>query len=108
MKQFELTVVLITASSREEADNIASVLLAKKKAACVNMVDSVLSRYWWQGKIDSADEILLIVKTKLSAVPEIIELVKRNHSYSVPEIIALPILSGNPDYIDWIKNEVSE
>jgi periplasmic divalent cation tolerance protein len=108
MKQSGLAVVLITAANREEADNIASALLENRKAACVNIVDRVASSYWWQGKIDSADEVLIMVKTRASAVSQVIELVKRNHSYTVPEIIALPILDGNQDYLDWISDEVEE
>jgi periplasmic divalent cation tolerance protein len=74
----------------------------------VNVVPKVTSRFWWQGKIDSADESLLIIKTRSSALPDIIKIVKKNHSYSVPEIIALPIIEGNEDYLAWINNEVPE
>jgi periplasmic divalent cation tolerance protein len=103
-----MAVVLVTVSSPEEADRITSVLLEARKAACVSRVPAVQSRFWWQGKIDSADEILLIIKTKTSAVPGIIELVKKNDSYSVPEVIALPIIAGNDDYLRWIDESVLE
>lgn len=108
MRRTAISVVFITASSQIEADKIASVLLEAKKAACVNVVPSVHSRYWWQGKIESADEVLLIIKTKSSALPDVIELVKKNHSYTVPEIIALPIIGGNEDYLKWIDESVEE
>jgi periplasmic divalent cation tolerance protein len=108
MKQSGLAVVFVTASNREEADKITSVLLEQRKAACVNILPQVDSRFWWQGKIDTANEVLLIIKTKIQAIPEVIALVKKNHSYTVPEIIALPILMGNPDYLDWINDEVHE
>jgi periplasmic divalent cation tolerance protein len=108
MVQAGLIVVLVTASTEDEAEKIASVLLETRKAACVNIIPKVTSHFWWQGKIDTADETLLIIKTRASALPEVIELVKRNHSYSVPEIIALPVTAGNPDYLDWMGGEVKE
>ena len=60
------------------------------------------SLFWWEGKLDSARESLLLVKTKASLFPEVVELVKRTHSYEVPEIIALPIVAGSEDYVKWL------
>lgn len=101
-------VIFITASSDAEARKIAKLLLEQKKAACVNIVSSVGSSFWWKGKIDSANESLLIIKTKASVLKKIIELVKTVHSYEVPEIIAMPIIGGHDDYLKWIDNEVKE
>lgn len=101
-------VVLVTASCREEAEKIAAALLEERKAACVNIVPFVVSRFWWKGKIESADEALLIIKTRETAVGELIAMVKQNHSYSVPEIITLPITDGSREYLDWIAGEVPE
>jgi len=98
-------VVLIT-STDEEAHKIAKALLTQRKAACVNIVPRVSSFFWWQDKLDSAQESLLIVKTKTQLLNEIITLVKGIHSDEVPEIIALPIVGGNQDYLDWIGKEV--
>ncbi len=98
-------VVFITTATAEEAQRIANILVSGRKAACVNIVPQVHSRFWWQGKIDSADEALLIVKTKAARLDEIIGLVKENHSYEVPEIVALPIVGGNRDYLKWIDNQ---
>ncbi len=106
MEEFAYTVLFITASNTEEAQQIANLLLNHKKAACVNIVPRVSSLFWWQGKIDSAQESLLMVKTKTSLLGEIITLVKQIHSYDVPEIIALPVVGGNQDYLDWIGKEV--
>jgi periplasmic divalent cation tolerance protein len=108
MKKANAVMVLVTVSGRAEADSIASILLEGRKAACVNIIPGVSSRFWWKGKIDSAEEVLLLIKTRSSAVPEIIELVKKNHSYNVPEIIALPIIDGSDDYLSWIDAEVRE
>jgi periplasmic divalent cation tolerance protein len=101
-KETDKIVVLITAGSEEEAHSIAESLVKRKKAACINIVPSVDSLFWWEGKIDSARESLLLVKTKASLFPEIVELVKRTHSYEVPEIIALPIIAGSEDYLKWL------
>lgn len=97
-------VVLITAASQEEAHKIAKVLVAEKKAACVNIVPRVDSLFWWKGNIDSACESLILVKTKTPLLPEIVSLVKEVHSYEVPEIIALPILAGSEDYLKWLDS----
>jgi len=98
-------VVFITTGNSAEAEKIADILVNSRKAACVNILPQVDSRFWWQGKIDSADEALLIVKTKASLLDELVSLVKENHSYEVPEIIALPIMGGNRDYLKWINSE---
>jgi periplasmic divalent cation tolerance protein len=102
MRGTDKIVVLITTSSGEEAHKIAESLVNGKKAACVNIVPRVDSLFWWKDKVDSARESLLLVKTKASLFPEIIELVKRMHSYEVPEIIALPIIAGSEDYLKWL------
>jgi len=108
MKEMGKVVVLVTASSQEEAQKIADLLLEKRKAACVNIVPKVDSKFWWEGKLDSAQESLLIIKTKASVLPEVIKLVKQAHSYTVPEVIALPIIGGNEDYLRWVDEEVRE
>ena len=102
----ELVALLITTASAEEARRIAEVLLKRRKAASVNILPKVNSLFWWHGKIDSAEENLLIVKTKTSLLNEVVRLVKENHSYEIPQIIALPMVGGNQDYLDWIDREV--
>ena len=101
-------VILITAANYEEAHRIADALVSQRKAACVNIVPRVNSLFWWQNELDSAQESLLIVKTRASLLPEIIEMVRRAHSYEVPEIIALPVIGGNEAYLKWIDTEVEE
>jgi periplasmic divalent cation tolerance protein len=108
MKQTGKVVIFVTTGTEEEAHKVAELLLAKRKAACVNIVPRVDSSFWWQGKLDSARESLLIIKTRASLLHEIIELVKSVHSYKVPEIIALPIIGGSEDYLKWIDDEVGE
>ena len=107
MEESAYVVVLITAADAEEARQISRLLLEKRKAACVNIAAGVNSFFWWEDKIDSARENLLIIKTKASLLPEIINLVKAIHSNTVPEIIALPIVGGNREYLQWIDDNVS-
>jgi len=106
IKETAYIVLFTTASNSEEAHKIAEVLLSQRKAACVNIVSGISSLFWWQDKLDSAQESLLIVKTKASLLNQIVTLVKEIHSYEVPEIIALPIIGGNQDYLEWIDKEV--
>ncbi len=101
-------VVLVTASGADEGSRITSLILEKRLAACVNIVPKVSSLFWWQGKIDAADEVLLIIKTRASRVKDIVDAVKSVHSYTVPEVIALPIIAGNEGYLDWVAGEVRE
>ena len=107
MKQPEHIVVFITTNTTGEAQQIAGLLLEQRQAACVNIIPEVDSQFWWEGKLDSAQESLLVIKTRASKLPDIIKLVKGVHSNSVPEIIALPIIGGNQDYLDWINKEVT-
>jgi periplasmic divalent cation tolerance protein len=76
--------------------------------ACVNILPKVRSLFWWQDKLDSSQESLLMVKTRVSLLNEIVSMVREVHSYDVPEVIALPIIGGNPDYLEWIGKEVKQ
>ncbi len=104
--EFTDIVLFITTADAEEASRIAEVLVKKRKAACVNILPGVSSLFWWQGKMERVDESLLMVKSRASLLDQIIKLVKEHHSYDVPEIIALPIIGGNPDYLKWIAKEL--
>jgi len=102
------TVVLITAKDYEEARKISDALLQEKLIACANIVQGVKSLFWWEGKIDNADEALVVIKTKRNCLKEIIQRVKKLHSYSNPEVIALPIIEGNKDYLKWMDESVKK
>ena len=96
-------VVLITASSTEEAENIAKSLVEDKLVACVNIIPQITSIYWWEGKICKDEEVMLISKTKQSLFTAVMDRVKFLHSYEVPEIISFPISKGSPEYLNWIE-----
>ena len=107
MEEPKYIVVFITTGSPEEAQHISRILLEQRKVACVNIIPKVDSIFWWEDKLDSAQENLLVAKTKASLLPEITDLVKKVHSYDVPEIIALPIVGGNQEYLEWIEQSVA-
>ena len=98
-------VVFITTSSYDEARKIASALVDQRKAACVNIVPKVNSLFRWKGKIEEAEESLMMVKTRAELFTDVVGLVKSIHSYEVPEIIALPIVEGNAEYLSWLEEE---
>ena len=98
--------ILVTAANKKEARRIAKELVNNKLAACVNIIGEVESLFWWRGKIDSAKEVLLIIKSRKDKVPKIIRLVKSIHSYEIPEIISLPITTGFEPYLRWIDESL--
>ncbi|MGC8583569.1 MAG: divalent-cation tolerance protein CutA [Thermoproteus sp.] len=93
-------VVYITAP-RDDGERIARHLVERRLAACVN-VAPVVSVYRWEGRVERDEEVLLIVKTRQERLRELMSEVKAVHPYKVPEIIALPIVEGDPDYLKWV------
>ncbi len=100
-------VVLITASGEDEAMKIARALVEARLAACVNVIKNIRSIYFWQGKIEDEAEVLMIAKTRRSLFSSLSEKVKELHSYTVPEIIAFPIVEGSADYLRWLAEATS-
>ncbi|MEN8615335.1 divalent-cation tolerance protein CutA [Dehalogenimonas sp. THU2] len=103
MNEISGVIVLVTAGDNEEANLIARVLLEQKKTACVNIIDGMSSNYWWKGAIENVTESLLVIKTSTTLLDAVIELVKEIHSYDNPEIIALPIIGGSTEYLEWLS-----
>ena len=97
---------LVTCSTRSEARKLADAVLSKKLAACVNVLDGVESHYWWRGKREQAKECLLLIKTNQSNAGGVIKTIKADHSYEVPEVIFLPIVKGESNYLKWIQESV--
>lgn len=100
-------VVFITVPNDAQAERLTKILIEEKLAACVNQISGIQSTYWWEGQIEKGTEHLLIVKTRAGLIEALISTIKTNHSYSVPEVIALPVLAGNPDYLKWIDTSTS-
>jgi len=99
----ENIVIFITASNEDEAVKIAKALVEEKLAACVNIVKNIRSIYSWQGKIEDEPEVLMLVKTQKRLFESLSQKVKELHSYTVPEIITVPIIDGSQDYLKWLK-----
>jgi len=100
-------VVLVTCGSRKEARKIARALIERRLAACVNEIGALVrSTYRWKGKVESAKEFLLVIKTTKKRFAGLREAIHELHSYEVPEIIALPIVEGSRAYLDWIADSV--
>jgi len=99
----EPIIVLVTCGSQEEAVKIAHSLVEERLAACVNLVSPVRSIYRWEGKIWDEKEWILIIKTQKQRFEKLERKVKSLHSYSVPEIIGLPIIEGSSSYLDWLE-----
>ena len=97
---------LTTASSLKEARKLTGILLRHRAAACVTILPKAESHYRWKEKIEKAAEFVLLIKTKPSAVKRVETLLEKHHSYSVPEIIGLPIEKGSSKYLSWLKKEV--
>ena len=81
-------------------------MIGNRLAACVNRVPGLQSRYWWKGKVETAREELLIIKTRQDRFLKVVQWVRKNHPYTVCEVISLPITGGNPDYLRWIDESV--
>lgn len=100
----EFSVILVTAGSEDEAARIATALVEERLAGCVNIVPSVRSIYRWQGKVCDEAEVLLVIKARHDKVSQLADRVKQLHSYTVPEVIALPITEGSADYLKWLTD----
>jgi periplasmic divalent cation tolerance protein len=100
----DFVMVYVTAASKAEAEKIACILLDERLIACVNILGPVFSHFHWEGKIDSAEEYLMIMKTYSCLFADLEKRVKALHSYTVPEILAVPIVEGSKNYFDWMSS----
>jgi len=95
-------VVLVTASSEAEAAQIGQAVVEGGVAACANIIPNVTSLFRWEGKLSKEKEVLILIKSRLDVFQDLAAVIKRLHSYQVPEIIALPIIEGSSEYLTWV------
>ncbi|HVO32348.1 MAG TPA: divalent-cation tolerance protein CutA [Elusimicrobiota bacterium] len=100
-------IVFVTAPDSKEASRLSRALVEGKLAACVNIVPGISSRYWWKGKIETAREALLVIKTSSTKYMALERRIRQLHSYSVPEILALPVDRGSRPYLRWIAESLA-
>ncbi len=99
--------VYITTSTSEEAGQIGEAIVKERLAACANVVERVKSIYWWKGVLERDEESMIILKTREDRLDHLIKRVKQLHSYENPEIVAVPILKGSSEYLNWIDDELN-
>jgi len=95
--------VFVTTATEQEAQRIVSLLLEKHFIACANILGSVESQFWWQEKIEKANEFLILMKSDEKLFEKLSKTIKETHSYETPEILALPIVKGWPPYLKWLN-----
>lgn len=101
-------VLFCTTGSVDEASNIAEHLVGNHLVACVNVIPTVRSIYWWNNKVYQDQEALMIIKTEQNRIPEVEQSIRQLHTYQTPELIAVPIEYGMPEYLDWISRSLAE
>ena len=99
-------VILVTVGNSKDAALLAKSLVEKRLAACVNLLPGITSWYWWEGKVTEDQEVLLMMKTSRDRFPELEKEVLRMHSYAVPEVVALQIVEGSKNYLNWIEGSL--
>jgi periplasmic divalent cation tolerance protein len=99
-------VVFSTAASADEAEKIARALVNERLAACVNVIPSVRSFYRWQGKIEDSAEFLLVIKSSRELFDALRASLEKLHSYEVPEVVAMPVVDGARNYLNWMDGEL--
>jgi periplasmic divalent cation tolerance protein len=97
-----MTLVYVTASTREEALAIARSVVSERLAACANVIDGMTALYWWEGRIHEDPEAVLILKTRAELVGALTDRIRELHSYECPCVVSLPIAAGNPAFLAWI------
>lgn len=105
-KMTDKIVVLVNCSTSDEAKNIGKYLVEQRLAACVNIIPMMQSWYWWEDKVTQDNEVLIIIKTSRKKFSKLEKEVVRLHSYAVPEVVALQIVEGSSNYLNWIDSSL--
>ncbi len=100
----DFIIIFVTCKDKLEAEKITQSLVDQKLIACGNIINPVISFFHWEGKVDRAEECLIVMKSRLDLFEQIAEQIKSLHSYEVPEILALPIAEGSKAYLDWMDD----
>ena len=99
-------VVLVTCPTKPHATRLANTLVTQRLAACVNIIPNVRSVFWWQGKVDEAAEVLLVIKTTARRFESLRRAIRAGHPYKVPEIIAFAITKAHQPYLKWLTENL--
>jgi periplasmic divalent cation tolerance protein len=104
----EFIQMMTTIDSKEGAQKLAKSLVEKRLAACTQVIGPIMSTYWWQGKIETTEEWLCLIKTRQEIYAEVEAHIRAHHSYDEPEILAIPVVAGSRGYLDWITSETEK
>lgn len=103
-----ITVSYVTTPSKHLAQKLARALVEKRLAACINIIDGIESIYEWEGKVDTSNEALMVIKSTENKSEELTKFIEQNHEYDCPEVVNLRVTSGSKNYLDWIHRTVSK
>jgi periplasmic divalent cation tolerance protein len=102
-----MAIVVYVTIPENEAEDLAKMLVKERVCACVSVIKGVRSFFWWKDKVDEASEAMLVIKTRDTLFAKLQTLIKNNHSYELPEIIAIKIENGSKEYLEWLNREAS-
>ena len=100
--------VVTTTATKSDAQAIATAVVGKRLAACAQVIGPITSTYWWQGNIETAEEWLCVMKSRQDLYPALERAIREVHPYEVPEILAVPVVQGSQDYLEWMDRELAQ
>jgi len=100
--------VITTTETKTDAQAIANAVVEKRLAGCVQVIGPITSTYWWQGKIETTEEWLCVIKSRKDLYAGLEEAIQEAHPYKVPEILATPVTEGSESYLEWLDNELGK